>query len=266
VNPISIPALSNAALSKMKRISTKKLFVFIAATNCVSSALDPLPAQTTTTSVPTTETQQQASLSWLHDAGKAYVLHAVQPPPSSGSDRDKADLQAVLNAQTSRTAGESQEALTDQKFSPRLLSKAVGPNFTPENYPITFNFLSRVLADTTFLNSVLQAKYKRGRPYQDHPEVKNLFTLESSSYPSEQAASSRMLMLVLSELFPERVTALLDRDEAIAQSGVNAGVYYPSDVIAGRALAQALMFVLQDNPGFDGDMAKVRSEIAAQKK
>jgi acid phosphatase (class A) len=219
---------------------------------------------------PNTPAAPVEPLSWIGPAGKAYVLQSVQPPPAPGSDRGNADLQAVLKAQAERTAGDTKEALADQKFTIGLYASVLSPDFTPENYPVTFDFLNRVRADESFFTSTLQARYKRHRPYEDHPEVKNLFVDEQASdYPGRFAADSRMIMLVLAELFPEKAPALLNRELVITQSGVNAGVLYPSDVFAGKALAHALMYVLQDNPGFDNDMAKARAEIqekAAQAK
>ena len=74
-----------------------------------------------------------------------------------------------------------------------------------------------------------------------------------------------MVIQLLSELFTDKAVPLLLRDVAIAQSRVNAGVNYPSDIVGGRALAVALIFVLQDNPLFEKDLARAKAEIAAKK-
>lgn len=260
----------------MNKHTTKKVLLFIAASNCAISTLEPALAQATNapgtatftpvlTPAPTTAPVQPGSLSWIHEKGIAYVLAAVQPPPAPGSDKEKADVQAVINAASTRTEDPIRQAVTEPKFVRGMLASVIDPNFTPKNYPVTFDFLDRMISDTNSLNAQVQAKYQRPRPYQDHPEVKRLFTVPSSSYPSGPAATSRMLTLVLSELFGTKGTDLLHRDDILAKEGVIAGVNYPSDIVAGRALATALMFVLQDNPDFDKDMAKARAEIAAHK-
>jgi len=270
MNSKALPALSEgpALKSEMMKNSVKKTVLLLIAANYGVSALEQLPADPASTPAPSPSLQQRAdaSLSWLGPRGKAYSLQAVQPPPTPGSDKDKTDLQAVLKAQATRTDADTKEAIADQKFTVGLLAGVISPDFTPENYPITFDLLNRVNEDVSFLNLTLQNQYKRKRPYQDHPEVKNLFPVEEYSYPSGHASTSRMLMTVLTELFTDKAIALLARDQLIAQSRVNAGVDYPSDIDAGRALAVALMFVLQDNPAFDGDMAKARAEIAAKMK
>ena len=251
---------------EMVRNSARRALLLLIAASYGVSALEQLSADPASSAPPSQSAPQQASLSWLSERGVVYVLQAVPPPPAIGSDKDKADLQAVLKAQATRTPDEIKEALVDQKFKIGLMAGIISPDFIPENYPITFDFLNRVREDASFLNSTLKERYKRHRPYQDHPEVKNLFPVEQYSYPSGHASGSRMLMLVLVVLFPDKSTALLDRDNLIAQSRVNAGVHYPSDIIAGRALAHALIFVLQDNPAFEADLAKAQAEIAGKKK
>jgi acid phosphatase (class A) len=208
---------------------------------------------------------QATSLSWIGPNGKAYVLQAISPPPAPSSDQEKSDLQAVLKAQSERTAADVQEAMADQNFTIALFGDVLGPDFTPQNYPVTFDFLNHVLMDENFLNAQLQKRYKRRPPYADHPEVKNLFAATgASSYPSQFAAQARIIMLVLAELFPEKASAIVTRELVLTQSGVNAGVSYPSDVNAGKAQAHALIYVLQDNPGFDKDMAGAKAEILSK--
>lgn len=226
-------------------------------------ALEQTSAQAVSTAATSPPPQHAA---WVGDRGTAYLLQAVQPPPAGGSDQDIADIQAVLKAQATRTAAEIKEAKADQKFTIGLLGSIIGSDFTAENYPITFNFLNRVQAEESYLNLLAQNKCQRHRPYQDHLEIINLFTVGRYSYPGAQAADSRILTLVLAQLFFDKTTDLLNRDNVITQSGVNAGINYPSDVVGGRALAHSLMFIIQDNPAFLHDMGQAKAEIAAKKK
>jgi acid phosphatase (class A) len=252
--------------SEMMKNSIRRARLLLIAASYGVLALEQLPADPASAPATSPSAPQHASLSWLSESAKTYVLEAVPPPPAFGSDKDKADLQAVLKAQAMRTPDEIKEAVADQKFTIGLLAGVISPDFTPENYPVTFDFLNRVREDESFLTSTLKKRYKRHRPYQDHPEVKNLFTVEQASYPSGHAAGSRMLVLVLAELFHDKSAALLNRDNLVSQSRVNAGVHYPSDIIAGRALAHALIFVLQGNAAFERDMANAQAEIAIKKK
>ena len=245
---------------KLGRILRKAVLLLLVVTS--GSPFERLIADTENS--PNTPRQRPPPLSWIGPSGIVYVLKAVPTEPGRGSEKEKTELQVVLKAQAARTPQEIEEAKKDQKFKIELLAGAVSPDFTDKNYPITFSFLNRVLDDDIFLYSTLQGLYKRHRPYQDHPGIKNLFADGTFGYPSGVATDSRMLVLVLAELFPNKGIALLSRDEVIAQSGVKAGAQYPSDIIAGRALATALIFVLQDNPGFIADMNKAKAEIEAR--
>ena len=248
----------------MKKSVTRLAFLAIAF-SCFIVATRDFAAEVSPSSVSNTSPGKAIHWNWLREADKETLLKAVPPMPLPGSDEDKADLEGVLKAQAARTPQDIDEAKADEKFTIELVTRAVGPDFTEAHYPITFDFLHRVLEDESFLTSTLKEHYKRHRPYQDHPEVKNLFAAKQYSYPSGHAAGSRILMLVLVRLFPDKASALLSRANAIAQSRVNAGVHYPSDIIAGNALAHDLEYALQDNPAFLHDLDKAKAEIAGKR-
>ncbi len=235
----------------MTQNSFSKSFPLLFAAACSASALNPLSAQADSAPMPSAPLQKLLSLKGMTPAGIDYILNAVPPPPAPGSDEEKADFQAVLKAQAARRA-----------FRIELLTNVLGPDFTLRNYPLTFALLGQVQEETRLLNDKVKARYQRHRPYQDHPEIKNLFAADSFGYPSEFAADSRMLVLVLSELFPFKAGDLLHRDLVLAPNDVPAGVAYPSNIIAGRALAHAFLFVIQDNPDFKHDLARAQAEIA----
>jgi acid phosphatase (class A) len=245
---------------EMTRNSFSKSFPLLFAAACSASALNPLSAQADSAPMPSAPLQKLLSLQWTTQAGMDYILNAVPPPPAPGSDEEKADFQAVLKAQAARRAGDTNEIQAGLKIG--LLTTVLSPDFIPRNYPLTFAFLGQVQEETRLLNDKVKARYQRHRPYQDHPEIKNLFAADSFGYPSEFAADSRMLVLVLSELFPFKAGDLLHRDLVLAPNDVQAGVAYPSDIIAGRALAHAFLFVIQDNPDFKHDLARAQAEIA----
>jgi acid phosphatase (class A) len=227
---------------EMTRNSFSKSFPLLFAAACSASALNPLSAQADSAPMPSAPLQKLLSLQWTTQAGMDYILNAVPPPPAPGSDEEKADFQAVLKAQAARRAGDTNEIQAGLKIG--LLTTVLSPDFIPRNYPLTFAFLGQVQEETRLLNDKVKARYQRHRPYQDHP------------------ADSRMLVLVLSELFPFKAGDLLHRDLVLAPNDVQAGVAYPSDIIAGRALAHAFLFVIQDNPDFKHDLARAQAEIA----
>ncbi len=212
-------------------------------------------------SVPETSSFQPQP--WMGPAGFRYILDAVAPPPEPGSADEKSDLDQLLQAQAARTPADIKEAMADEHFSLKLLAEAVGPDCTPKKFPVAFALLEKVLREEEFFNGVLKAKYKRARPYADHPEIKNLYSAATPSYPSDRASASRLSTLLLMELFPAKSGAVLDRDLVLGQSGVNAGVDYPSDVIQGRNLAHAILYVIHDTPSFQQELMRAKRETGS---
>jgi acid phosphatase (class A) len=57
--------------------------------------------------------------------------------------------------------------------------------------------------------------------------------------------------------------AILARGRQIGDDRVIGGVHFPSDVEAGRTLAQAIFAKLMASPDFQADLARAKTEIAA---
>ena len=83
----------------------------------------------------------------------------------------------------------------------------------------------------------------------------------SYSYPSEHAAFGAIAAILLADIVPERRTALFSRGWEYGESGVIAGMHYPSDVETGRYSAMALVAVMTRNRQFREDFTAARSEL-----
>jgi acid phosphatase (class A) len=68
---------------------------------------------------------------------------------------------------------------------------------------------------------------------------------------------------VLAEIFPEQRDALLARAAHAGWGRVLAGVHYPTDVVAGKLLAAAVVAELKKSAAFNAAVAKCRAEAAA---
>ena len=69
--------------------------------------------------------------------------------------------------------------------------------------------------------------------------------------------------LVLSEVSPERATALLTRGYAFGQSRVICGVHWQSDVDAGRLMGAATVARLHGDVTFLAQLAAAKAEVQA---
>jgi acid phosphatase (class A) len=202
--------------------------------------------------------------SWLSESDKARLLNSIPPAPLPGSDLDKQDLQDVLHVQATRSKDEIAEAMDDEKFRMDIVARVLGPSFTPQNDPATFELAKRALEDDGLLVSTLKDKYGRKRPYQAHPEVHELFEASHASYPSGHSSGSHILAEVLGDVFPAKESELMARADAVAHSRVVAGVHYKSDIEEGAVLAKALHEALLANPEYQKSLAAAKAEVAAQ--
>ena len=195
------------------------------------------------------------------------LVGTVPPPPAPNSDEDRADLAAVLGAQKARTPDTEAECKRDEHFTEHLFQTIYGNDRTRENSPRFYELMRAVLEATAEVNGAAKEKFRRKRPYQGHPEVvRELFSVHGYSYPSGHSMASFTLAMVLADLFPEQTKALLDRAGQIAQSRVEAGVHYPSDIKEGEVLGKATAAAILSQPAFQVNLAEVRAELKLPEK
>ncbi len=199
---------------------------------------------------------------WLSQEQETALSDSVPPPPAPGSTEDQADRAKILEAQKARTPEIVAECKRDQTFSYKLFESIYGSGLTPANSPKFYALMDNVLAATKVVNETAKNKYKRQRPYQGHPDtVKSLFTVTGFSYPSGHSMGSFTLATVLGAVFPDKKQAFLDRAAQIAQSRVDAGVHYPSDIAEGEVLGKATGEAILATSSFQGDLAAVEAEL-----
>jgi len=67
-----------------------------------------------------------------------------------------------------------------------------------------------------------------------------LESAQTPSYPSGHSAQAYYTALVLSDMYPELENSFMGLAEAISDSRVDRGVHFPSDIAAGKQLAEIL--------------------------
>ena len=162
--------------------------------------------------------------------------------PTPGSAEEIADVQAILDWQDKRT---TEDCNIGDSQSDDLSVRAI---FSDNNGPITVKEADRLEAIllkkkiSAGANIFLaKAVYKRPRPYDAHNEIKPCIALETSySYPSGHSALAQFYGRLLSDMFPERATLIKKHADKSSLLRVIGGVHYPSDVLAGKKLADEL--------------------------
>ena len=198
---------------------------------------------------------------WLTLQQQQDLLRLLPAPPAPDSLEDNQDLSQVIKAQDGRTADDITEAQNDDDMKMELMVGPVGSQFTEKRFPNTRNFLRELVSESDVLCRRISFLHKRDRPYVAHMEVKPLFTAKGYGYPDDHALKSHLLALVLQQLFPDHGKEFLDKSDVIGQSRVNAGVANPTDVTAGKTLAEGLLQALTTNDQFQKDLQDVEAEI-----
>jgi acid phosphatase (class A) len=75
-----------------------------------------------------------------------------------------------------------------------------------------------------------------------------------------------VLALVLADLVPEKKDAILAHARLIGWHRVQIARHYPTDIYAGRVLAQAIVKQMKKDDDFEESMADVKKEIESVRK
>jgi len=195
----------------------------------------------------------------------AFDLTKVLPtPPEAGSLAAKADLEVVLQAQAWRTPEEVEWAKLIDKDNPFNYATVLGSWFTKEKLPVTAKFLADVTEDANAVGALTKALYARARPPQVDPRVQPVVPVPATaSYPSGHVTRAFTWALVLAEIYPDKRDELLARAHRAAWGRVLAGVHFPSDLIGGQLMAEAIVAELKKNDAFRAAVEQCRAEAAA---
>lgn len=187
---------------------------------------------------------------WLGTESLARIT-LIPPVPLRHSPTDRADYAKILGYQKTRTDEDVKRAaaVVDVKLA-TLFGPPWGP-LTPAEVERWSPFFTQVQLDTDYWVQETKKLFARLRPYyadkRVHPAVHKEWT---RAYPSGHAAISRIFARLLSRLDPSREAAFLQRAERIAEDRVLAGLHHPTDIAAGKELAEKVLAALWATPGF----------------
>jgi acid phosphatase (class A) len=152
--------------------------------------------------------------------------------------------------------------MTEKKFSAFTFAPEIGDFFQQDKLPRTAEFFHAVEKDAASVVDNAKDHWKRPRPYSIDPSLAGGKLEKSFSYPSGHSTESMVLGLVLADLFPDQHEAILAKARQIGWHRVEIGRHYPTDIYAGRVLAQAIFREMKQNGAFQRDFAAVKAEIA----
>ena len=207
---------------------------------------------------------QPVDVSHLHylKADKPDAIALLAPPPLADSAEQAADMDAVRAVYHAANSNDIAAAYSEKKFDIFNFTPAIGAFFQSNSLPKTTVFFHRVQTDAEAVTDNAKDFYKRPRPYVTDPSLANGKLEKSFSYPSGHATESMVLALVLADLFPDKHDAIIAEARGIGWRRVEIARHYPTDIYAGRVLAQAIVKQMNKNADFQRDFAEAKSEIA----
>jgi acid phosphatase (class A) len=197
-------------------------------------------------------------------AHKPDAIALLAPPPPPGSTEQSADLAETIAVHTRYTSANGTPK-PEPKLSVFAFTPAIGEFFQPGKLPKTEQLLASVREDAEIVEGNAKEYWKRPRPYTVDPSLaRGANDLEKSfSYPSGHSTCGTVFALLLAELFPQKRQEILATGRDIGWHRVEIARHYPTDIYAGRVLAQAIVQELKASAKFREDFAKAQKEIAA---
>jgi acid phosphatase (class A) len=181
-------------------------------------------------------------------------------PPLVDSKTQKDDLGELLKWQNKRTDAECKRAASESHRPSQAIF--FGPEFhvlTQAQLDSVTPLLDSVRSDLKYAVDELKAKFNRPRPYDTYKELHTCVDHESNlSYPSGHATTSHLIALILGQIDPKNAKKYLARADEIALDRVIGGVHYPSDIAAGKFLAEKMFADLKENTQFQNDLKKYK--------
>jgi len=182
-------------------------------------------------------------------------------PPLAGSDIDQADLNVLQVWQVKRTAAECVQARAEARGNFESLFGNVNP-FSKPLPPEVAAFFKQIHADLDYAVGAVKDRYQRPRPaWRGCGITPCIDIIGGYAYPSGHTANARLFALILSDVAPERRAEFMARADEAALNRVIGGVHYPSDIDAGKRLAEEIYVELRKNPAFQRDAQSLKRYV-----
>jgi acid phosphatase (class A) len=194
--------------------------------------------------------------------GAVNLRNVVPDPPAPGTSAGRADLDAVIAAQTARTTTSIAQAQADRKRSIKAFGGAIGGSFSSGQFPLTTELMDNAVDDARGIMGQSKGIWRRERPFRlDRSITPCVKEPDTASYPSSHATSGYVMGLLLAEMLPEKAGAIRARANEFANGRLVCGVHFPTDISAGQRAAEAIVARLKADQRFSKDYAAARREF-----
>ena len=185
----------------------------------------------------------------------------LAPPPANSSPEVRAELDELLALQAQRTSVQQRSIEDHREYAAvcRAILSSAHAEAVPA--PRTRALLAHVERDASVAVFHAKRRFARARPQQLEPRLRPCIAVPGHpAYPSGHALQGYLVSRVLALLFPDRRDDLAAAGVLIGREREIAGLHYPSDSAASRALGEALFARLESNPRFMAEVDEARAE------
>ena len=195
-------------------------------------------------------------------AGEVLISLSIPAPPANSSTKTRVELDELLQLQQERTAAQVRmitKHLDYDNVCAAILAAATHRKLS--RAPKTKALLRHVEIDSSLAIFHAKKRFNRARPHQLESRLHPAIPVPAHpAYPSSHALQGYMVARTLSLLFPRNAEALMSVGEQIGREREIAGIHYPSDSRASRALGEELFDLLQQNERFLAEVEAARAE------
>lgn len=185
------------------------------------------------------------------DPASVDFTKLIPAPPAAGSDVDKADIKKLLDAQEHRSKAQCDEAVSERRLSVTKMFAAPRGPLTSDEVKRFEPALEDAMSDVDTVVRTAKVKFNRLRPYDRDSRLHPCAKKEKSlAYPSGHSTLAHFVARVVAEIHPEARDKLMQLAWRTAQNRVLGGVHHPSDIEAGKHLADALFEIAWKNLAF----------------
>lgn len=187
----------------------------------------------------------------------------VPPPPTNDSPETRAELDGLLALQAGRTRAQQRSIENHREYDSVCQAVLDAAHGRLQSAPRTRALLAHVEQDASLAVFHAKKRFQRARPHQLEPRLRPCIAVPGHpAYPSGHALQGYLVARVLSLIFPDDREALMAAGASIGHEREIAGLHYPSDARASRALGDALLARLEGNERFLSEVSAARAEWA----
>jgi acid phosphatase (class A) len=182
--------------------------------------------------------------------------------PEAGGAQDRLDREAVRGYQSLRGTPRWTQATEDASLDMmQIYGPIIRPDFTAAKRPDVVALLAYAGKRFSEASNEAKATFPRPRPFQADPSLSICTDRPpaGSSYPSGHAGWGWLSAQIVARVEPNYTEKLLARGRDYGLSRVICAVHYPSDIEAGRVVADVVLTRLDNDREYQTLLAVTKS-------